>query len=194
MAKESTVLIYGTNLGGYRAAYALCKKGYKVIHINRGSYIDEIKNQALSQYPLDFCWICGHMPQRLFKALGCLQDVYNGEILQVSGEAGNFKVKFRKKDQIVNNFACIECDKCIEVCPVEVGDRKAIWVHPEAAWENIYLVDFEHCTKCGECEKICPTGALKIERLEETQEVDVGAIILAPEFDSPSEDYLEDFA
>jgi len=194
MAKESTVLIYGTNLGGYRAAYALCKKGYKVIHINRGSYIDEMKNQALSQYPLDFCWICGHMPQRLFKALGCLQDVYNGEILQVSGEAGNFKVKFRKKDQIVNNFACIECDKCIEVCPVEVGDRKAIWVHPEAAWENIYLVDFEHCTKCGECEKICPTGALKIERLEETQEVDVGAIILAPEFDSPSEDYLEDFA
>ncbi|MEA3346704.1 MAG: FAD-dependent oxidoreductase, partial [Candidatus Auribacterota bacterium] len=143
---------------------------------------------------LDFCWICGHMPQRLFKALGCLQDVYNGEILQVSGEAGNFKVKFRKKDQIVNNFACIECDKCIEVCPVEVGDRKAIWVHPEAGWENIYLVDFEHCTKCGECEKICPTGALKIEKPEEIQKVDVGAIILAPEFDSPSEDHLGDFA
>jgi heterodisulfide reductase subunit A2 len=194
MAKASTVLIYGTNLGGYRAAYALCKKGYKVIHINRGSYVDEMKNQALSQYPLDFCWICGHMPQRLFKALGCMQDVYNGEILKVSGEAGNFKVKFRKQDQIVNNFACIECDKCIEVCPVEVGDRKAIWVHPEAAWENIYLVDVEHCTKCGECEKICPTGVLKIERPEETQEVDVGAIILAPEFDSPSEDHLEDFA
>ena len=149
MAKESTVLIYGTNMGGYRAAFAFCKKGYKVIYLNRGSYVDEIKNQVLSQYPLDFCWICGHMPQRLFKAIGCLQDVYNAEILEVSGKAGNFKVKFKKRDQIVNNFECIECDKCIEVCPVEVGDRKAIWVHPEAAWENIYLIDFEHCTKCG---------------------------------------------
>ncbi len=193
MAKESKVLIYGTNLGGYRAAYALSRKGYETILLNRGSYVDEIKNQVLSQLPLDFCWICGHMPQRLFKAIGCLHDYYNAEIIEVSGKAGKFKVRFRKKDQTVNNFACTECDKCIEVCPVEVGDRKAIWVHPEVAWENIYLVDFEHCTKCGKCEEICPTGALKLERPEEVMEVNVGAIILAPEFDEPTEEDLKDF-
>lgn len=193
MAKESTVLVYGTNLGGYRAAYALCKKGYRVVLLNRGSYVDEMRNQALSQLPFDFCWICGHMPQRLFKALGGLEDNYNAELLQISGRAGSFKVKFKKKDQIVNNFACIECDKCIEVCPVEVGERKAIWVHPEVAWENIYLIDFEHCTKCGKCEEVCPTHALKVERPEEIREVDVGAIILAPEFDEPTEEDLKDF-
>jgi len=194
MVNQSTVLIYGTNMGGYRAAFAFCKKGYKVIYLNRGSYVDEMKNQVLSQYPLDFCWICGHMPQRLFKAMGCLQDVYNAEILEVSGKAGNFKVKYKKRDQIVDNFACIECDKCIEVCPVEVGDRKAIWVHPEVAWENIYLIDFEHCTKCGKCEEVCPTDALKIEKHDEIHEVDVGAIILAPEFDVTSEENLENFS
>ena len=109
------------NLGGYRAAYALCKKGYETILLNRGSYVDEYPNQALAQLPLDFCWICGHMPQRLFKAIGCLSDYYNAELIDVSGKAGDFKVKFKKKNQVVNNFACTECDLCIDVCPVETG-------------------------------------------------------------------------
>ena len=193
MGNESSVLIYGTNLGGYRAAYALSKKGHKVILLNRGRYVDEVKYQALAQLPLDFCWICGHMPQRLFKALGVLQDNYNAQLISVSGKAGNFNVKFRKKDQIVNNFACIECDKCVDVCPVEVGDRKAIYVNPEAGWENIYVIDFDHCTLCGECEKVCPTGCLKIERPEETVEEKVGAIILALEYESPSDKDLVPF-
>ncbi len=193
MVKESSVLIYGTNLGGYRAAYAFCKKGYKVILLNRGSYVDEMKNQSLSQLPLDFCWMCGHFPQRLFKSLGCVQDFYNAELLEVSGHAGNFNVKFKTKLQIVNNFTCIECDKCIEVCPEKVDEHKAIYVQPKVGWENIYLIDWENCTKCKKCEEICPTGALKLERTEEVKDVKVAAIILALEFDSPAEKDLKNF-
>jgi len=193
VAKESSVLVYGTNLAGYRAAYALCKDGHKVVLLNRGRYVDEIKYQALAQLPLDFCWICGHMPQRLFKALGCLSDNYNAELLSVEGEAGNFKVKFKKKDQYVNNFACIECDKCVDVCPVEVDGRKAIVVVPEAAWENIYVVDEQNCTKCGKCEEVCPTACIKIDRPEETVEADVGAIVVACEFEDPADEDLADF-
>jgi len=193
MDKESTVLIYGTNLGGYRAAYALCKKGHKVILLNRGSYVDDIRNQTLSQLPLDFCWMCGHFPQRLFKALGCVQDFYNAELLEVSGQAGDFTVKFKTKPQVVNNFICTECDECIEICPEVVDDRKAIYVHPEIGWENIYLIDWENCTKCNKCEEICPTDALKLERPEEVKEVKVAAIILALEFDDPTLEDLKKF-
>ena len=193
MPKASSVLVYGTNLGGYRAAYALCKKGHKVILLNRGSYVDEIRNQTLSQLPLDFCWMCGHFPQRLFKALGCMQDYYNAELLGISGQAGNFKAKFKTKQQIVNNFICTECDKCIEVCPVDVGDRKAIYVHPEVGWENIYLIDWDNCTRCGKCEEACPTGALKIERPEEVKEEDVAAVILALEYEDSSWGDLDEF-
>ncbi len=193
MPNESTVLIYGTNLGGYRAAYALGKRGHKFILLNRGSYVDEEKYQALAQLPLDFCWICGHMPQRAFKASGAMQDCYNAQLLAVSGEAGHFHVKFKKRDKPVNNFACTECDQCIEVCPVEVGEGKAIRVVPEAGWENCYVIDFEHCTRCGACEEVCPTGALKVERPEEVVEADVGAILLADAFEEPSDDDLRDF-
>ena len=196
---ESTVLIYGTNLGGYRAAYATGKSGHKFILLNRGSYVDEVKYQALAQLPLDFCWICGHMPQRAFKANGAMQDCYNAELLEVTGEAGHFHVKFKKRDQVVNNFACTECDQCIEVCPVEVdyhGNQRlrAIRVVPEAGWENCYVIDFEHCTRCGKCEEVCPTGALKVERPEEVLEADVGVIVLADAFEEPSDEDLRDFA
>jgi heterodisulfide reductase subunit A len=193
MGHESTVLIYGTNLGGYRAAYAIGKSGHKFILLNRGAYVDEVKYQALAQSPLDFCWICGHMPQRAFKASGAMQDYYNAKLLEVSGQAGHFHVKFKKRDQVVNNFACTECGQCIEVCPVEVDGHKAIRIVPEAGWENIYVIDFEHCTRCGKCEEICPTGALKVERPEEVLEADVGVIVLADAFEEPSNEDLRDF-
>jgi len=134
------------------------------------------------------------MPQRAFKALGAMQDCYNAELLEVSGEAGHFHVKFKKRDQVVNNFACTECDQCIEVCPVEVDGHKAIRVVPEAGWENCYVIDFEHCTRCGKCEEVCPTGALKVERPEEVLEADVGVIVLADTFEEPSDEDLRDFA
>ncbi len=190
---ESSVLVYGTNLAGYRAAYALCKKGHQVIHLNRGSYIDEYKNQALQQLPLDFCWVCGHMPQRLFKGMGCLKDNYSVEVTEVTGEAGDFTIKFRKQDQLVNNFICCECDRCIEACPEEKDGRKAIYVLPHVAWENIYLIDEEMCTQCGRCEDACPTGALKLERPVEEMEVKAGAIALALEYESPTAEELAQF-
>ena len=192
--KESTVHIYGTNLSGYRAAYALAKQGYKTVMLNRGEYVDQYRNQALAQLPLDFCWACGHMPQRLFIGLGAMQVLYNADVLEVSGEAGNFTVKVKKRDPYVANLACTECEACVRACPVTVeGDRKAITVHPEIAWENIFLIDEEHCTKCGECEKVCPTGALKLDRKEETLEIKAGAIVLAPEYDEPVEEDLKPF-
>lgn len=194
MPRESTVLIYGTNLGGYRLAYALGKSGHSFILLNRGAYVDEEKYQALAQMPLDFCWICGHMPQRAFKASGAMQDCYNARLLDISGEAGQFHVTFKKRDQVVNNFACTECDQCVDVCPVQVGDGKAIRVIPEAGWENCYVIDFEHCNFCGECEAVCPTGALKIERPEEVLEADVAAIVLADAYEQPSDEDLRDFA
>ncbi len=197
MAKASTVLIYGTNLSGYRIAYALGKMGYKTIMLNRGAYVDEVRNQVLSQLPFDLCWACAYAPQRLFVGLGALQMYYNSELIDVKGEPGNFKVKIKKKDAFVNNYICTECEKCVDICPVEFEDngekQKAIKVLPKMFWENIFLIDEENCTQCGQCEEVCPTGALKINRQEEELELEIGAIILAPEFDEPGIKELKPF-
>ncbi len=195
--KESTVLIYGTSLSGYRTAYALGKMGYKCVLLNRGTYVDEYRNQLLSQLPLDFCWVCGAMPQRMFIALGTLQVFYNAKILEVTGRPGAFRVKFKKRDPLVNNFACTECEACIRACPEETevaGEkRRAIFCLPKPGWENVFLLDKDLCTGCGRCEKVCPTGALKLDRPEEIIEIKAGAIILAPEFDEPGREDLSLF-
>ncbi|MGC9017817.1 MAG: FAD-dependent oxidoreductase [Caldimicrobium sp.] len=194
---ESTVLVYGTNLAGYRAAYALAKIGYKTILLNRGAYVDQYRNQALAQLPLDFCWICGHMPQRLFIGLGAMEVHYNAQILEVNGEPGNFVVRFKKRDPYVNNFACTECSACVTACPIEVetpsGKRKAIYEIPYIGWENVYLIDEKNCTKCGKCEEVCPTKCLKVDRPVEEKEVKVGTIILATEYEEPLDEDLKKF-
>jgi heterodisulfide reductase subunit A len=186
--QNSTVLVYGTNMAGYRAIYALGKLGYKSILLNRGSYVDEVKNQVLSQLPMDLCWACAFGPQRMFIGLGALQVFYNSELVDIQGEPGNFKVKFKKKDPYVNNFICTECNKCFEVCP-----EGAIKIIPKIFWENIYYIDEDKCTKCGKCEEICPTGALKLNKKLEEVEAHVGAIYLTPEYVEPEKGDLEKF-
>ena len=185
---NSTVLVYGTNMAGYRAIYALGKLGYKSILLNRGSYVDEVKNQVLSQLPMDLCWACAFGPQRMFIGLGALQVFYNSELVKVDGSPGNFKVKFRKKDPYVNNFICTECNKCFDVCP-----ENAIKIIPKIFWENIYYIDESKCNKCGKCEEACPTGALKLNKEFEEVEVNVGAIYLTPEYIEPEKGDLEKF-
>ena len=189
MDRESTVLIYGTNLSGYRIAYALGKLGYKTVMLNRGAYVDEIRNQVLAQLPFDLCWACAYAPQRLFVGLGAMQILYNAELLSLEGNVGNFRAKVRKRDAFVNNYMCTECQQCVEACPVEVErngkPEKAIRILPKMFWENIYLIDEAHCTRCGACEAACPTGALKMNPPAEEIEIKAGAIVLAPEFDEP---------
>ncbi len=186
--QNSTVLVYGTNMAGYRAIYALGKLGYKSILLNRGSYVDEVKNQVLSQLPMDLCWACAFGPQRMFIGLGALQVFYNSELIDVQGKPGNFKVKFKKKDPYVNNFICTECNKCFEVC-----EQNAIKVIPKIFWENIYYIDEDKCNNCGKCEEVCPTGALKLGKKFEEVEVEVGAIYLTPEYVEPEKGDLERF-
>ena len=197
MSKASTVLIYGTNLSGYRIAYALGKLGYKTVMLNRGAYVDAVRNQVLSQLPFDLCWACAYAPQRLFVGLGAMQILYNAELVGLTGTAGNFTAKIRKRDAFVNNYICTECEKCVDACPVMVEKagkgQKAINVVPKMFWENIYLIDEKNCTRCGACETACPTGALKMNPPIEEIEIEAGAVILAPEFDEPGEAELEIF-
>ncbi|MFX1449743.1 MAG: 4Fe-4S binding protein, partial [Promethearchaeota archaeon] len=56
------------------------------------------------------------------------------EVEDVSGTAGQFKVKLKKKARFVDQNICTGCGRCMEVCPVEIpnefnyglGTRKAI--------------------------------------------------------------------
>ena len=46
---------------------------------------------------------------------------------------------------------CIQCNKCVEACPVEAVDA------------STYATDEDACIKCMACIKVCPTGAKTVK-------------------------------
>jgi heterodisulfide reductase subunit A len=113
------------------------------------------------------------------------------ELESLSGKWGNFKTTIREKSHLINPELCTACDKCAEVCPVEVPDkfqgglatRKAAYIPYPGAYPNTYTIDPEACTSCGECVKVCPTNAIDLELADSTYELKAGAVILAPGFE-----------
>jgi dihydroorotate dehydrogenase/Pyruvate/2-oxoacid:ferredoxin oxidoreductase delta subunit len=51
----------------------------------------------------------------------------------------------------VDTEKCVECDKCIETCWFEAMERNR---------NGVYSVNLEKCKGCGNCEIVCPVGAI----------------------------------
>jgi heterodisulfide reductase subunit A len=92
---------------------------------------------------------------------------------------------------------CIACGVCAEKCPRKVDDaynealnkRKAIYVRYPQAVPLKYCIDARSCIffekgKCKACEKFCPTGAINFEDRARELTLTVGAVILAPGFET----------
>jgi heterodisulfide reductase subunit A len=115
------------------------------------------------------------------------------EVIDVSGEEGNFTVQVRKSPRYVDMEKCIACGLCTEKCPKKVNDeynaglgkRKAIFIKYGQTVPLKYAIDPASCLyltrgKCKACEKFCPTGAIRFDDREEIVTLDVGSLILAP--------------
>ena len=87
---------------------------------------------------------------------------------------------------------CIACGACAEKCPKKVPNeydaglekRKAIYVKYAQAVPLKYAIDPEYCIKltkgkCGNCEKICPAGAINYDDKERHINLNVGAVIMS---------------
>lgn len=116
-------------------------------------------------------------------------------MVSISGDAGNFEVEILKKPRYVDMDKCIACGACTEKCPKKVDDvynaslkkRKAIYVEYDQAVPLKYAIDPAQCIrmtkgKCGNCEKVCPTGAINYDDKAETLKLNVGSVVLSPGF------------
>ena len=110
----------------------------------------------------------------------------HAELASVGGDVGDFEVAYTEKPRLVDPDRCTLCDRCTQVCPIEVDRefgaglerRKAIHLPFAQAIPRSYVIDEATCTRCGACAEACPTDAVNLSAQPTGGSLNVGAIIL----------------
>jgi len=196
------VLVIGAGIGGMKCSLDLAESGFKVYLTDQSPFIGGTLAQLDKWFPDNGCGMCKILPvfSRDESSQFCLRRGFshpNIELLplssvdQLDGGAGDFQANLRIKPRGVKEELCTSCDRCAQVCPVEVPSgfneglekRKAIYLRNPLAISSGYTIDWDACTKCGACVEKCPTGAIDLSQEEETRKLDVGAIVLSAGFE-----------
>ncbi|MEE9566346.1 MAG: FAD-dependent oxidoreductase [Desulfobacteria bacterium] len=195
MSKE--VLVIGGGIAGIQASLDLAEQGITVYLVERMPSIGGKMAQLDKTFPTNDCSIC-IMGPKLFEVERHPNThlLTYAEVEGVSGEAGNFTVKMRKKARYVEEDKCTACGLCAEKCPVAVPDqfnmnmnaRRAIYKYFPQGIPSVYTIDPSACRvfqgkKCNICAKICEAKAVNYDQKDTIFELNVGAIIVATGFE-----------
>jgi len=190
--KAASALVVGGGVAGMQAALDIANQGFKVYLVERSPSIGGRMAMLDKTFPTLDCSACILTPKLSEVARHPnIKLMTYSEIGSVSGSAGDFKVKVRRKARFVNEDLCSGCGDCESNCPVEVpnefdqglGFRKAIYTPFPQATPNVFTVDKENCTDCGRCVKVCERKAINMEMKDKFVTLKVGTIVVATGFE-----------
>ena len=186
-------LVIGGGISGIMAALDLAEAGYEVVMVEKEPAIGGKLLQIYKTVP----YLKEADEYILSKSNEVLTNknitLYTySEIDNLDGYVGNFEVTIKRKPSYVNYDKCNNCNKCIEVCPVDAKDkfngglskRKAIHYLTEKALPKRLVIDVASCAhfnegNCNECSQICEENAIDFNMQTETVKEIVGAIVIA---------------
>jgi heterodisulfide reductase subunit A2 len=102
---------------------------------------------------------------------------------------GNFQIKIRQEPRGVREIFPNE-EEAIAVCPIEcprefdygLSTRKAIFRSYTGCVPESLVIDWENCTKCGECVKVAPESMINLNEESHEFDINVGAVVMATGF------------
>ena len=191
--KIGAVLVVGGGVAGIQAALDMADSGFKVYLIDRETSIGGVMAQLDKTFPTNDCSMCILSPKLV--ATGRHPNIViltNAEIAGLSGDAGNFEVKLRRRSRYINEEKCNGCGLCAQKCPIEAVDsfnenlseRSAIYVKYPQAVPLKFAIDREKCIGCNTCSEICKAKAIEYDQEDSEVALKVGSIVLAPGFES----------
>jgi heterodisulfide reductase subunit A-like polyferredoxin len=161
---DKAVLVIGGGIAGIQASIDLGNMGFKVHLVERSPSIGGRMAQLDKTFPTNDCSICILAP----KMIECSQHpninlLTYSELRKMKSRAKGFHVTVIRKPRYIDESKCTGCDKCAEVCPVELpnefdmrlGKRKAAYKLFPQAVPNVYAIDKRGIPPCKDA---CPAG------------------------------------
>jgi len=192
------VMVVGGGISGIQASLDLADSGFKVYLVESLPAIGGKMSQLDKTFPTNDCSMCIESP----KFIECnrhpnIDILTYTEVDSVEGEAGNFKVTLTKKPRYIIEDECRGCTTCTSYCPVNIPDKynqglsstKCSHIYFSQAVPLITYIDPETCLffkdgKCNICIGVCQNKAIDFHQKAEKIEVEVGAIVMAPGYDT----------
>jgi NADH:ubiquinone oxidoreductase subunit E/NAD-dependent dihydropyrimidine dehydrogenase PreA subunit len=126
--KTGATLVVGGGIGGIQAALDLAESGFRVYLLERSPSIGGIMAQLDKTFPTNDCSMCILAPKLVSVARHPnITVITDGDIEQLSGEAGDFVVTLRKEPRYVDEEKCTGCGLCMQNCPV----RQVLYDEPQ---------------------------------------------------------------
>jgi heterodisulfide reductase subunit A-like polyferredoxin len=158
------VMVVGGGIAGMQASLDLANQGFQVYLVEAKSAIGGKMAQLDKTFPTNDCAMCTISPKLVETGRHpSIQVMTNSEVLDISGQAGDFTVRIEHKPRYVDLTKCIGCGDCAEVCPVIIPDtfneslspRGAIYkLYPQAV-PNAFAIEKRGIAPCRDA---CPAG------------------------------------
>jgi len=117
--KTGATLVVGGGIGGIQAALDLADSGFRVYLLEKSPSIGGVMAQLDKTFPTNDCSMCILAPKLVTVARHPnITVITDGDIEQLSGDAGDFVVTIRKEPRYVDEEKCTGCGLCMQNCPV----------------------------------------------------------------------------
>jgi heterodisulfide reductase subunit A len=188
-------LVIGGGIAGIQSALDIADAGYEVFLVEKDPSIGGHMIQYSEVFPTLDCPQCIMTPKMV--EVGQHPNIRlmtYSEVERVSGEAGDFTVRVRKKAAYVDWDKCTGCGLCQVKCATTAlseferwlpfARRKVIYIPFGQAVPNKPVIDRENCRfftkgKCQLCQLVCPTKAIDFQQQDAFVDINVGAIVVA---------------